>query len=361
MARATSFASTAAIVLTFAASLALAQKLPGVPIALPDAFAREALPLMSGANYLGLGAEAARVASWMRGHTAPFTLRFEERRLEDKTATSLDVSPAIAQTMSRLAQWYGLAATNENPITHAQLEAAALDPAAVSRIRAIFDDAVARGVRVGVKWMTPEAGGESTIDADLHLVEARDPRWVTVQALARTSSDALAVASLYATRSADVAPLDEHALIRLSLERLKLGSPGAAKEVLRAVLTVVENAASTYAHDPGEQFALIASHDWKGRYVGRWHTHPPHDGGGAWLGGEVPSFEDMQNAVAAGQYLTLAFQPDGFDLYDASALADEGRMDLGLMKIVRYRSIAWRDHFEQLRRRLGARPAPPRG
>ena len=52
--------------------------------------------------------------------------------------------------------------------------------------------------------------------------------------------------------------------------------------------------------------------------MGGWHTHAPHDANGGWVSGDVPSFEDMQNAIQYGQYLTLSFQPDGFDLYDAS-------------------------------------------
>ena len=83
--------------------------------------------------------------------------------------------------------------------------------------------------------------------------------------------------------------------------------------------------------------------------MGGWHTHAPHDANGEWVGGDVPSFEDMQNATQYGQYLTLSFQPDGFDLYDAEPLADAKRVDLSLLKVIRYRSPAWREHFRKLR------------
>jgi hypothetical protein len=56
----------------------------------------------------------------------------------------------------------------------------------------------------------------------------------------------------------------------------------------------------------------------------------------------------MQNAARDGQFLTLAFQPDGFDLYDASALGEAGRVDLALLKVTRYRSSVWRRRFERL-------------
>ena len=67
---------------------------------------------------------------------------------------------------------------------------------------------------------------------------------------------------------------------------------------------------------------------------------PAMDGG--------PSFEDMQNAVTDGQFLTVCFQPDGFDLYDAAALAESGRPDLSRLEVTRYRSPAWLQHFAGL-------------
>jgi hypothetical protein len=124
---------------------------------------------------------------------------------------------------------------------------------------------------------------------------------------------------------------------------------GAASNLSLALATVVENAAAAYGLDPEAQLMLIAHTDWCGRYVGRWHTHPPRDLGDAWAGGGEPSFEDMQNAVRDGQFLTLSFQPDGFDLYDAAPLSEAGRVDLSLLKVTRHRSPAWRVRFERIR------------
>jgi hypothetical protein len=56
----------------------------------------------------------------------------------------------------------------------------------------------------------------------------------------------------------------------------------------------------------------------------------------------------MRNAVEFGQFLTLSFQPDGFDLYDAEPLGDAKRIDLKLVKVIRYRSPEWRAHFQKL-------------
>ena len=316
--------------------------------ALNPAIEREGLPVMEEANALGLGEETRRLRRWLEGKTPPIFLLASERWIESSTADRMRVSVEMARTLRRLDQWYGLAATERDPITHEQLRAATLKAGSISRIRQIFDRAIARGVRTGDRWLTPEAGGEATIDDELRLVEAEDPSWTIVRDLAKVMADPEAVSRLAVARPLEVTRIDRHQLLSLALARFRLQARGAAEEVRRAVITVAENAAPTYAHEPAQQFAIIAANDWRGRYVGRWHTHAPHLRNGTWTSGEGPSFEDMQNAVAAGQYLTLAFQPDGFDLHDASALADAGRVDLTLMKVIRYRSPEWRKHFDDL-------------
>jgi hypothetical protein len=309
----------------------------------------DALPLLITTNQFGLGAEAQALVPWIRAHPGPLTLRPESLLLEDLRAATIRISPAMARTLQRLNQWHGLAATKDNPITHAQLRAGALSPASIDRIRAIFEAMIDRGVRIGPKWLTPETGGEATLDTELRLVEARDPRWSTIQDLVKFADDPKAIAALCEGRAAEVAMVDTHGLLKVAVARLRLGAPGSSAEVSRALLTVAQNAAPTYSLGPEEQFALVTGASWQGRYVGGWHTHAPHDVNGAWAGGDVPSFEDMRNAVQYGQYLTLSFQPDGFDLYDAEALGDAKRVDLTLVKVIRYRSPAWREHFRKRR------------
>lgn len=309
----------------------------------------EGLPLLIATNQFGLAAEAQSLVPWIRAHPGPLTLRPETLLLEDARAATIKVSPVMARTLRRLNQWHELAAPKDNPITHAQLRAAALSPGSIARIRAIFEGMIERGVRIGPKWLTPETGGEATLDKELRLVEARDPRWSTVRDLVKVAGDPKAIAALCEARAAEVAQVDTHGLLKVAVARLRLGAPGSPQEVSRALLTVAQNAAPTYSLGPEEQFALVTSSDWQGRYVGGWHTHAPHDANGDWVGGDVPSFEDMQNAIQYGQYLTLSFQPDGFDLYDAEAIGDAKRVDLSLLKVIRYRSSEWRTHFRNLR------------
>jgi hypothetical protein len=308
----------------------------------------EALPLISDSDYLGLGAEARRLDAWIRDHRAPFHLSTEEMKLAEQGGRRIGLSPGMTLTLVRLGEWYGLVATETDPITHEQLRAGALSEASIERIRALFENSIRRGVRVGERWLTPEVGGEATLDSELRLEEAPDPRWAVARELAHISDDPSAVATLVASRPLEVAQVDPHGLLKGAVLRLGLGTTSAPAEVRRAVATIVLNAAPTYSLGPEEQFALVAGRNWNGRYVGGWHTHAPHESNGVWAGSDAPSFEDMENAVRAGQFLTLSFQPDGFDLYDAGKLADEGRVDLSLLLLIRYRSPSWREHFKKL-------------
>ncbi|MBK5256279.1 MAG: hypothetical protein JJE39_09630 [Vicinamibacteria bacterium] len=331
-------------------------------ILLKDAVTREALPAIANADYQGLGAEVRKLVSWVmvEEHQAPYRLFPRDLRIEENHRLSFAISAPLAVVLDRLNQWYGLAAPSDHPITHEQLIAATLAPESVDRIRVLFESAIRRGAWISGQWLTPEVGGEATLDAELRLVEANDPKWSLALRLTRAGRDPGAVASLYERPSAGIASLDTHGLLRAALGRWKLGLANSPEEVRRAVATLVQNAAPTFSLSPEEQFALIAGATWRGRYVGGWHTHSPHDLGGQWGGGDVPSFEDMQNAVQAGQYLTLSFQPDGFDLYDASALSDAGRVDLALLKLIRYRSAAWSVHFRRLLPKPEPEPGPQR-
>jgi len=309
----------------------------------------EALIVLADADHQGLGAEARRLEEWSAGHREPFALVTSPPRVEDASGAAVGISPAMATALRRLNQWYGLAAPESDPITHRQLQAAALTPSSVLRIRSLFEAAIERGLSIDSAWLTPETGGEATIDGDLWLAEAVDSRWSVARDLVRASDEPSALAALLESRAAEVPLLDAHGLLRRAAARYRLGTPGSGDELRRAARTVALNTAPSYSLGPEGQFALIVSRDWEGRYVGGWHTHGPHLRNGEWTGGDVPSFEDMRNAVEYGQYLTLSFQPDGFDLYDAEPLGKAGRIDLSLLRVIRYRSPDWRRHFDMRR------------
>lgn len=257
---------------------------------------------------------------------------------------------------ARLGQWYGLTApTLARPITPAELSRAALSRATVARLAALFEGAIGRGFWLAGRFHVPESGGEATLDGELRLHEMSDPSREAARELASRLHDPEAVAELWDERQAELGPLDVGGILGFAIARFRREGAAAAAGVRITATALAENAAGTFVFEPRAQLALIVATDWCGRYVGRWHTHPPHYAEAGWTGGDVPSFEDMQNAARDGQFLTVAFQPDGFDLYDASALGEAGRVDLALLKLTRYRSAAWRERFGRLHATLRPR------
>ena len=329
---------------------------------LPELIRGEALPVLEALNHQELGAEAARVRAWIDaragGQAARLNLVGRCLRHPADGAT-LRLSPALAEALRRLGQWYDLIpATLAHPVTPEELETGALTPDTIERVADIFATSIDRAVPLDGRWHVPETGGEATLDGALQLFEMQSPTWPTVRALARCLDDPVRLADLWDERKADLTLLDVHGLLRGSVQRFRMEWPGSGRSLREAARTIARNASEAYALEPAGQFALILQHEWRGRYVGRWHTHAPHDQGRGWQGAAEPSFQDMQNARRDGQFLTLAFQPDGFDLYDAAGLAGAAQVDLSRLRVVRHRSAAWRGRFERLHALLRAGPGP---
>ncbi len=328
------------------------------PAALAGAVWSEALPAISRGDYLGLGPEAARLGGWIASLPQPPSVELHRRTLcvRDRSGAQAQVSARLAGALARLGQWYGLtAATLAHPVTAAELGTAARSPASVERIADVFERSIGRGFWLGGRFKVPETGGEANLDGELWLRERADPAWDVARALSGRLDDEQAIAALWDARQAELAGLDNGRVLEFALRHWRLGGPALGRAVRSAATTLVENASSAYSLSPQDQFRLIVESDWRGRYVGRWHTHPPHYAETGWSGGDVPSYQDMQNAVQDGQFLTVAFQPDGFDLYDASVLGEAGRVDLSLLRVTRYRAPFWEQRFERLRERLAGR------
>jgi len=131
---------------------------------------------------------------------------------------------------------------------------------------------------------------------------------------------------------------------------LMTSSPNSPTRDQRDVLDIVIERTvaqhfKTWTTDPLIQAKMIETTQWQGRYLGFWHIHPPRLKAGSPTEGIEPSMADMRNAVELGQFLTIVFQPDGFDVYDLSPLAALGRADLSRAELIRYRSPDWRRHF----------------
>jgi hypothetical protein len=258
--------------------------------------------------------------------------------------------PAAAQDRTR--QYLGLAlATLAQPITHAELEAAVLSPAGVRDIAAVFARAVAAGVAMEGVVVTPELGGEATLDRGvLRFVEYPDTLQPVIRRMLELRHDPKALLELLTASVAGQQILSGTGGLHAHLFQMTTKTPtDEQRRVLDRILAgAVATHFKTWTVTPEQQQAMIEKHDWRGRYVGFWHIHPPVRSGETFAPGFEPSMEDMTIAIEKGQLLTIVFQPDGFDVWDLEPLARAGEASLSKARVIRYRSPEWAQRFRPM-------------
>ena len=300
------------------------------------------------------GEEALRVAAWAQGRDQLW-LKPERRgwTLHGRGG-SLRLSNELGTSVDRVRQYFGMTDTTlAKPITFEELTGALTSPAGVARVQALFEAMIRERVEIGGKVLLPERGGEATLDAGGEFKAWPAPTRESMRRLANAIDDEAELERL-SREDAGVQTLDEHGLLKNLVSLLpKWHARGDAPEKVAkirrlSVMTLLENGAETFVFDPPAQFEAILSHDWGGRYIGRWHLHPPHWTPGGFAGSEGPSPPDMEIAMESGQNLTIAFRPDGFDAYDLSELSEAKRVDLKLARVIRFRSAAWQRRFSTL-------------
>ena len=263
-------------------------------------------------------------------------------------------APASAQDRTR--QYLGLArATLEQPISPAELEAALLSPAGVRDIAALFEKSVATGVVVAGVMVTPELGGEATLDRGaLRLLEYPDPLHPVIRRMLDLRAEPKALLELLTASVEGQLILARTGGLHAHLFQMTTRTPtDEQRRVLDRILgSAVAVYFKTWTVTPERQQEMIERYDWRGRYVGFWHIHPPVQAGGARGAGFEPSAEDMGIALEKGQLLTIVFQPDGFDAWDLEPLARAGEATLSKARVIRYRSPEWTKRF-------GSAPSAP--
>jgi hypothetical protein len=265
-------------------------------------------------------------------------------------AVTLLAAAAAGEAQSvRTRQYLGLArATLEQPVTHEELAGALLSPAGVRDVGALFEKAIAAGVIAGGAAVVPELGGEATLDRGaLRLVEYPDPRHALIRRMLELREDPQALLD-FLTGSVDGQQiLSATGGLHAHLFQMTAKTPTAAqRRVLDGILAgAVATHFKTWTVSPELQQEMIDGNDWRGRYVGFWHLHPPLRTNDGLAAGLEPSMEDMRIALEKQQLLTIVFRPDGFDAWDLEPLARAGRADLSLAKVVRHRSPEWARRF----------------
>ena len=262
-------------------------------------------------------------------------------------ATAVTAGSAAGQ--DHVAQYLGLSkATLEQPITPAELEAALLSAAGVRDVAALFEKAMASSLAMGGEAIVPELGGESTLDGGhLRFVEYPDPVQPVVRRMVDLRGDPQALLDFLNGSAEGKQLLTGTGGLHDLLYQMTTKPP--TEEQRRVLDRIVAGAVAihfkTWAATPEVQRAMIEKTDWRGRYVGFWHLHPPVRTTAGRVPGFEPSMEDMQIAIEKGQLLTLVFRPDGFDAYNLEPLARTGQPDLGKAHVIRYRSSDWTRRF----------------
>jgi len=255
--------------------------------------------------------------------------------------------PAAAQDRTR--QYLGLArATLEQPITPAELEAAVLSPAGVLAIAALFEKAIAAGVVAGGGVVTPELGGEATLyRGQLRFVEYPDALHPVIRRMLDLRTDPQALLDLLtgSVEGQQILAKTGGLHAHLFLMTTKPPTDDQRRVLDRILASAVAVHFKTWMVTPELQHAMIEQHEWRGRYVGFWHIHPPVQAVGGSMQGFEPSMEDMNVAMEKGQFLTIVFQPDGFDVYDLEPLATARQAVLSKARVIRYRSPEWEKRF----------------
>lgn len=316
------------------------------------------LSVIEAHDALGLGAEAARAKAWLG--TGGTTVLFSDRL--EAGGRSFGLTRELARALGRLNGYFAMTPrTLERPIALDELRAAFTSPAGIEAVRTLFDGMIGEAIRIRGRLVVAEVGGEASLDGQARLVQARDPLRPHYREIARLRDDAKALKE-YVDRAPGIREIDDFNLLKRALDTWAeweaKGKPGAREKFLDLTInTVLENSASTFTYDPKSQIEMILSHDWPGRYIGLWHTHPPHDTGTGFAssGESEPSCPDMAIAAESGQNLVLRFQEDGFDVFDLSALAGRNKdqaCDLSQVKSFSHRSEAWRWHFQRRHREL---------
>ena len=115
-----------------------------------------------------------------------------------------------------------------------------------------------------------------------------------------------------------------------------------------AVETILRNGSDSFTLHPRDQLEAILEQGggtaW-GRLVGLWHLHPPGWSETGWVGAAPPSPDDRQVARTTGQFLTIVFHPEGFDLHDLQTRPLGPAPPEDEDRVIRYRSEEWRAHF----------------
>ena len=324
---------------------------------------KQGLGIMVQTNVNGLGAEAALVDAWRAGRGG---VRLVERSgrwsIQDAGGATQALTPAFGAALRSQNQYFGLAApTQAHPISRSELQAAFTTPAAVAAVRDIFDRVMAERVEVAGKILLPETGGEATLERELLFHFNADSERPVLRELIARRDDPAALARLYDEAPAATARIDPQGLLKRHLgvrarwdEENRIPKERRDSALHSVVDIVAESAADHYSSNFNAQLETMLHDEWRGRYAGPWHCHPPYAGPDGWLDSNTPSDADYAAALKAAsndasetpgtQEIVIVFMAGGFDIYPLLGIGKDSPFDPA--EHFSYRSADWRLHFQ---------------
>jgi hypothetical protein len=336
--------------LVVALSCLFAPPAPATQVTMADLFLRQDLARFAKEDPAGLGTESASALAWAteranvtRKDTEPAVLRWRDE--------TRPMSAELNLALTRMAQ-YRVASmrARSRPLGRERLVEALASERAAGVIAAVFEESIEQREETGTGFVFLELGGEAALTPHLELRPFRDPSRAVLRQVSEVREAPTRVGLLFEEQPLAMALLDprgqlmaEVALFATRAER-GLSRERRLPPFLRAVDTVLRNAADSFTLVPVQQLECIIAHDWEADLLGLWHVHPPALGPGRWIEGGAPSPDDREVAAATGQFLTIVFRVDGYDVHDLSARASSEAAGT-----VRYRSEDWRRRFETLR------------
>ena len=169
-------------------------------------------------------------------------------------------------------------ATILNPVTRKELSAAVLSPEGIASIRALFDQSIDGSLRVSGTPVSPELGGESILDAGrIVWVVYPDPGHPVVRQAVIVKDDPAELLTFLQSSADGRLLLESSGGLHALLYQMTNGpTRNEQRDLLDAVIGgMVAQHFKTWSTDPAIQARMIERTQWRGRYVGFWHIHPP--------------------------------------------------------------------------------------
>ena len=232
----------------------------------------------------------------------------------------------------------------QQPITTQELKHAVLSPTGVDSIRRVFELSLSSAINLGEVTVLQGFGGEVTVHNNrLNLIHYPDPMHSLIQHIKPIKNDPIKLLSLLRNS------VNGNLILNYSRPLNKLLGNYSTREQSEALIEQLDkyishtiiNYYQTWTLDPVTRVEAIEVTPWLGKYVGFWHSHPPRLIDSKLLPGEIPSSSDKLHASALGQFLTIVFQPTGFDLYDLSPYGSPTNSQEVQPQVIQYRDPAW--------------------